>query len=168
VTLPRGQAGRIAEVLELGRRARGDDTFQEHRWVTRDVAHLDAVAQDLSRSDEWLHELAAKPFEEISSRLGLGKPGPDVLGGIGSNLALAPVSREIAGAAWVCEIIGIGVGMAFGLHPLAISCTKSLVHGGINDGLTAAIKSAFRGPDAIMVSRGPPSAAGAGSTRSAA
>jgi hypothetical protein len=99
VTLPRGQAGRIAEVLELGRRARGDDNFQErfvdaaaeyagdlignnvsralpHRWVTRDVAHLGAVAQDLSRSDEWLHELAAKPFEEISSRLGLDKPGP--------------------------------------------------------------------------------------------
>ena len=181
VTMPRDQAGDVSEVLGKSRQARDDVTFRERfidaaseyagdrignnvsqvltqRWITRDVAHVDAVSQALNRSDEWLHDLAGKPFEEAAGRLGVAQPGAAVLGGIGSELVLEPISAEIQGAVRCCEIIGIGVGLAFGLHPLAISCTKSLFRAQLNERLSTAIRDVFCDRDAITVDRNPPPA----------
>jgi hypothetical protein len=57
--------------------------------------------------------------ERIAGRMSLLQPGAGVLGGIGSNSVLQPLDREIRRAVRVCDIvgIGIGIGMAFGLHP---------------------------------------------------
>ena len=78
--MPRDQAGDVDKVLGQVRQARGDVTFRERfvdaasqyagdrignstfdvltsRWITRDPAGIDKVAQALNRSDEWLHGL---------------------------------------------------------------------------------------------------------------
>jgi hypothetical protein len=180
-TMPRDQAGGIDEVLGLGRQARDDATTQERfidaaseyagdrigndmshvltqRWETQDPAHVDAVVQVLNRCDERLHDLAGKPFEEASRTMGLPEPGAAALGGIGSNLVLAPVSREIQGAVRFCEIVGIGIGLVFGLHPLAISCTKSLLRSQLNQRLSTAVKDVFCDREAYTADRDPPSA----------
>jgi hypothetical protein len=127
------------------------------RWVTRDPADINAVSEALNRSDEWLHNLAGKPFEVAASELGLDGPEAAVIGGIVGNLVLASASREIQGAIRFCEIVGIVIGLAVGLPPLAIACTKSLLHAEIHNQLTAAIKKAFfHDPSAITVDRHEP------------
>lgn len=178
VIIPRDQAGDVDEVLRHVRGARDHVTDRERfveaasryagdrignsasrpltqRWVTRDPAHVDAVAQALNRSDEWLHDLTGKPFEWATGRIGPLKSGAPVFGGIGSNLVLQPLDRDIQGTVQVCQIVGIGVGLALGLHPLAISCTKSLLRGQINERISAAIKDVFQSRDAITVDRDP-------------
>ena len=165
--VPREQAGNVDDVLEKGRLAQQSATFGDRfidaaseyaagriddkasevitqRWITQDVAGLGAVAGALDRSDEWMHEMVGKPLEGVADRLGLDGPGAVAIGGIGSNMLLAPVSREIQGVVRFCEIVGIGIGLAAGLHPLAITCTKSFLRAQVNERLGDAIKEAAR------------------------
>jgi hypothetical protein len=165
--VPREQAGNVDDVLEKGRQAQQDATLGDRfidaaseyaagrigdkasevitqRWTTQDVAGLGAVAGALGRSDEWMHEMVGKPLEGAAGRLGLDGPGAAAIGGIGSNMLLAPVSREIQGVVRFCEIVGIGIGLAAGLHPLAIACTKSFLRAQFNERLGDAVKEAAR------------------------
>jgi hypothetical protein len=163
--VPRERAGNVNDVLEKGRQTQQDATFSDRftdaaseyaagrigdktsevitqRWETRDVAGLGAVAGALERSDAWMHEMVGRPLKEAAGRLGLDGPGMDAISGIGSNMLLAPVSREIQGAVRFCEIVGIGIGLAAGLHPLAITCTKLYLRGQFNERLGDAIREA--------------------------
>jgi hypothetical protein len=180
LTVPRDSAGDIDDLLEAGGKARDDATFRERfidaasdyagskigdntfdvwtrQWQTRDVGGVDAVAQVLSQSDEWLHDVAGRPLEGIAGGIGLNGPAAGAIGGIGSNIFLAPLDREIQGAVQFCEIVGIGIGLAFGIHLLAISCTKSLLRDKFGEALGSAIKNAaenaFCDRDVISASR---------------
>jgi hypothetical protein len=175
----RDEAGGLGKVDDLSERVREDaglrqrfvDAASEYaagrigsglfevtqRWETRDVAGFDAVAQALRGSDEWLHDLVGRPLAGAASGLGLPQPGAAVFGGIGSTLVLEPLDREIGDAVRFCEIVGIVVGLATGVHPLAISCTKSLARDVLDERLGAAIKGVFR-DNAIAVDRDPPQA----------
>jgi hypothetical protein len=187
VTMLRDQAQDVDDVLALGRRAHEDASWRDRfvkaaseyagdrignsmfqvltqRWRTQDVADVDTVAQALNRSDELLHDMAGKPFEQIANKVGVAPPGAAVVGGIGADLVLESISGEIQDAVRVCEVVGIGIGLATGLHPLAIACTKSLLHDelsktlstAINKALSTAIKDVFSDPDTITVDRAPP------------
>jgi hypothetical protein len=175
-TVPRDRVGDVNDVLEQGRRAHGDVTFRDRfvaaaseyagerigdrasgplteGWITRDALSVDEIVQALNWSDGWLHGLVDKPLEAVAGTLGIGDPEAAMIGGIGSNIALEPVSREIQDAVRICELVGIGIGLALGFHPLAISCTKSLLRSEINKQLSEVIKDVFCTRDSITVER---------------
>src|SRR6202042_1116912 len=115
------------------------------RWVARDPLGIDAVTQVLDRSDEWLHDLVGRPFT-------IAIPGPAgaAAGGVVSNLVLRGVDSEIQGVVRTCEYVGIAVGLATGLHPLAIACVKHLARDEISRQMSAAIGRVFEGTDVIV------------------
>jgi hypothetical protein len=176
VTVPAERAGGIDEVLEQGRIDRDDaspgdrfvDAVSEYagdrigdslcrastqRWVTRDPADVDAVAEALHQSDEWLHDLVDKPVERVANGVGIGTSVSQMIAGISSNFLLEPVSQKLGDAVQFCEIVGIGVGLACALHPLAISCTKSFLHSQLNERLSAEIKEILSDREAMTVEK---------------
>jgi hypothetical protein len=178
VTAPPERAGGIDEVLEQGRIDRYDaslgdrfvDAVSEYAgdrigdslcrtstqlWVTRSPADVDAVAEVLHQSDEWLHDLVGKPVEKVANGVGMGTSVSQMIAGISSNFVLEPVSQKIGDAVQFCEIVGIGVGLVCGLHPLAISCTKSFLHSQLNERLSAEIKEILSDREAMTVEKDP-------------
>jgi hypothetical protein len=94
-------------------------------WRTTDVFPLVTAADFLDRSDEWLHRLVEKPFDAV---------------GITSDVILAPASRQLNGATEFCEIVGLTFGLVTRLQPLAMSCTKLLVHRELNHALESDLR----------------------------
>jgi hypothetical protein len=111
-------------------------------WVTRDAYDIDGLAQALERSDAWLHSLIKQPFAAA-----VPGPGGEIVGGVAGNLALRGVDGEIQGITRVCEYAGIAVGLATGLHPLAMACVKHLAHDQIGREISAAVSRVIGGPD---------------------
>ena len=74
-----------------------------------------------------------------------------IAAGIAGNMILAPVDRQLAGMMRRVEIVGIGVGVAFGLHPLALACTKIFLRAQLNREIGDFMKGALFGRDAEVV-----------------
>lgn len=81
--------------------------------------------------------------------LGIQEPVGSVIAGIEANISLGDVAEPIARTAQVCEVIGLAVGVATGLHPLALAYTKVIIHDQVDkivtEKLTDALKSLIPG-----------------------
>lgn len=115
------------------------------RWVTRDPMELGAIDTAINDASHWLHSAVAMPFRDAAGELGACPPGMvPLVGDIAAKMTLAPLDRSISKLTRNIEFIGVGVGLAFGLAPLAIACSKLLVHRELGRALDAGVRELGR------------------------
>jgi hypothetical protein len=118
-------------------------------WRTSQSFPETDLAGICGRVSDGLATIVEWPLTEAGR--GLGIPGPvDAAGAaIGAGLILEPVTRPLAEAARLCEIIGVGIGLLTGCHPLALASAKLLaesrIHEEMAQGLLKAGKLVFHG-----------------------
>jgi hypothetical protein len=132
----------------------GGDIFSEtfngtgeapERWITRDPVKLGAIAGGINSVDHVLHRAVGMPLTDAVSARGAGPAAQRLVAGVGSNVILVPVDRQLAGLVQKIEIVGIAVGVAFGLHPLALACTKLFARAQLNHEIGHIMKRALFG-----------------------
>ena len=106
----------------------GDPAFAvaTEQWVTQNAYPETALVEACNRISSGLDTIIEKPLEKTGAQLML--PGPEAAAGIGAALILQPVTEPLSQAAAFLEITGVLVGMATGLHPLALAAAKMLAH----------------------------------------
>jgi uncharacterized protein YoxC len=123
------------------------------RWVTKDTFPETAAAEVCNRLGHGLAAIAEKPLAKTGTELRL--PGPEAAAGI----VLQPVTEAAGQATRFLEITGVVVGVATGLHPVALATAKMLVHDQFHDwvarGLREAARTVFDGPAGPAPAPGP-------------
>ena len=95
-------------------------------WVTSESFPETDLAGICSGISDGLTTLVERPLAAAGTQLHI--PGPvDAAGaGIGAGLILEPVTGPLGNAARLCEIVGVGIGLLTGLHPLVLASAKLL------------------------------------------
>ena len=135
-------------------------------WQASGSFPLSQAADLLDGSAEWLRGLVYRPLDDAAS--GAAGPVVDIGAGITANFVTAPLTRPLEGAACVCEIAGIVIGLATGALPLVLACAKRLAHHVIDQELSRGFeqvitsigadrdRTAGRAPDAKIPAPEPP------------
>jgi hypothetical protein len=97
-------------------------------WKTAESFPLSRAADLLDGSAEWLRGLVEHPVADAASRAGVEGPIVPIGSGITANFVTVRLTAPLEGAARVCEVAGIVLGMATGMHPLVLACAKRLAH----------------------------------------
>jgi hypothetical protein len=100
-------------------------------WETPQSFPLSRAADVLDGSAEWLYGVVEHSIADAGSRAWAAGPLVDIGSGIAANFVTAPLTRPLENAALICEVAGIVVGLATGIHPLVIACAKRLAHDGL-------------------------------------
>jgi hypothetical protein len=120
------------------------------RWITQNAYPETALVEVCNRIGSGLDTVVEKPLEKAGSQLLLPGPEAAAAAGIGATLILQPVAEPLGQAATFLEITGVVVGLATGLHPLALAAAKMLAHDQFHDsmarGLREAARQVFEGP----------------------
>jgi hypothetical protein len=130
----------------------GDPAFAAaaERWITRDNYPETALIEVCHRISSGLGTIVEKPLGEIGTELRLPGPEAATAAGIGAALVLQPVTEPLGRLSTFLEITGVVVGVATGLHPLALASAKSLAHDRFHDfvarGFREAARQVFEGP----------------------
>jgi len=108
----------------------GDPAFAvaTEQWVTQNAYPETALVEVSNRISSGLDTIIEKPLEKIGTQLLLPGPEAATAAGSGAALILQPVTEPLSQAAAFLEITGVVVGMATGLHPLALAAAKMLAH----------------------------------------
>lgn len=120
------------------------------RWMTQNAFSETAAAEACKRIGNGLNAILTTPFEAIGTSIRLPEPVAATGAGVGADLVLQPVTRPLAEAARFLEITGVVVGVATGLHPLAIAAGKMLAHDEVHNalarGITEGVRALLTGP----------------------
>jgi len=170
--LPRQQFGRLGPAPAITERAENDEIFRARLseyasdylaarwgepvfavatqgWITQPFPEA-AAAEVCHRISDRLETILERPLENTGSEMAL--PGSEAAtgAGIGSTLILQPVTRPVGQSAKAIEVTAFAVGLASGLHPLALAAGKmnarADVHRAVVRGLREAVRSVFEGP----------------------
>jgi hypothetical protein len=108
----------------------GDPAFAvaTEQWVTQNAYPETALVEVCNRISSGLDTIIEKPLEKIGTQLLLPGSEAAAAAGLGAALILQPVAEPLSQAAAFLEITGVLVGMATGLHPLALAAAKMLAH----------------------------------------
>ena len=109
-------------------------------WVTQRSFPLSAAADLLDGSAEWLRGLVEQPLADTASAAGVPDPIVPIGAGATANFVTASVTAPLEDGARICEIVGIVIGLATGVHPLVIACVKRLAHGEVKDLLSRGLE----------------------------
>lgn len=140
-------SAKITDVFSEAFDARGNEP---ERWFTRDPLGLGALAGGISAADHDLHRAVGMPLEHLAGASGMNGATQGMAAGIAGNMLLAPVDRQLAGVVRKVEIVGIAVGVAFGMHPLALACTKLFLRAQLNREIGNAMKEALFGRNVVQ------------------
>ena len=116
-----------------------EDKLDISWWETRDNFPLSSAADDLDKSAELLRSLAERPLAMAAHAAGADGPAVSILIGITAEAATKRLTAPVEDAARLCEVVGVLVGLATGMHPLVVACANRLVH----DQLGSALAGAF-------------------------
>jgi len=169
--LPRQQFGRLGPAPAIIERAENDEIFRARLseyasdylaarwgepvfaatqgWITQPFPEA-AAAEVCHRISDRLEIILERPLEKTGTEMAL--PGSEAAtgAGIGSTLILQPVTRPLGQLARAIEVTAFAIGLAAGLHPLALAAGKMLaraeVHRAVARGLRKAVRSVFEGP----------------------
>ena len=97
-------------------------------WVTPQSFPFSQAADLLNGSADWLRGLVERPLAGAASTAGAASPIVDIGAGITAEYVTAPLTTPLGGAARACEVAGIVIGLATGIHPLVMACAKRLAH----------------------------------------
>jgi hypothetical protein len=131
----------------------GDPAFAAvtERWMTQTAFSETAAAEACKRVGNGLNAIVTTQFEAIGTAIRLPGPVAATGAGISTDLVLQPVTRPLAEAARFLEITGVVVGVATGLHPLAMAAGKILahdeVHSALARGITEGARTMLAGPE---------------------
>ncbi len=112
-------------------------------WQTSQSFPLSRAADLLNGSAEWLRSLVEQPLAGIAADTGAEGPLVDIGAGITARFATAPLTGPPEGAARLCEVTGIIIGLVTGGHPLVLACAKRLAHDAADQLLSAGFKHIF-------------------------
>ena len=112
-------------------------------WQTSPSFPLSRAADLLNGSAEWLRSLVEQPLAGIAADTGAEGPVVDIGAGITARFATAPLTGPPKGAARLCEVTGIIIGLVTGGHPLVLACAKRLAHDAADQLLSAGFKHIF-------------------------
>jgi hypothetical protein len=170
--LPRQQFARLGPAPAITERAEKDEIFRArlseaasdylagkwggpvfavatHGWITQPFPEA-AAAEVCNRISDGLETILEMPLEKTGTEMGLPGFESATSAGIGSTLILQPVTRPLGQLAKAIEVTAFAVGLATGLHPLAMAAGKMLaraeVHGAVARGLRETVRSVFEGP----------------------
>ena len=124
---------------------------EPERWFIQDPIGLGTLADGIIAADHDLHRAVGRPLEDFAGAFGVKDPVRGIEAGIVGNMLLAPLDRQLAGMVRKVELVGIAVGVAFGMHPLALACTKLFLRAQLNREIGNAMKEALFGRDAEVV-----------------
>jgi hypothetical protein len=131
----------------------GDPVFAAvtERWITQNAYPETALVEVCNRISGGLGTIVERPLGITGTELRLPGPEAAAAAGIGAGLILQPVTEPLGQAAAFLEITGVVVGMATGLHPLALAAVKMLAHDQFHDfvarRLREAARQVFEGPE---------------------
>jgi hypothetical protein len=112
-------------------------------WITKNPGGFGADADAVQALKDGLHQcLLGNPAEMIAS--GLGLPDPAGLGQVVDVIPILAIDRPLNAVKRCFELVGILVGVATGLPPLACASLKLLVHDEVTRALTKGIKEVVR------------------------
>ena len=118
-------------------------------WVTSQSFPETDLADVCGRVSEELATIVKWPLTEAGRGLDIPAPVDAAGAAIGVGLVLEPVTRPLGEAARLCEIVGVGIGLLTGCHPLALASAKmlarSMIHEQMAWGIVEAGKVVFRG-----------------------
>ena len=114
------------------------------RWVTQNTFPETALAGACNRIGGGLETIVERPLEKIGTELRLPGPEAATAAGIGAALILQPVTEPLGHVSTFLEITGVVVGMATGLHPVALASMKMLVHDQFHNLVARGIREAAR------------------------
>jgi hypothetical protein len=95
-------------------------------WETTQSFPLSDSANILDDSADWLRSLVAGPLSKVAHASGVADSVTPMITGITANAAMERLTRPLEDAAQICEVAGICIGLAMGMHPLVIACGKLL------------------------------------------
>lgn len=131
------------------------------RWITVNTFPETTAAEACNRIANGLNAIAEKPLEKIGTVIRLPGLEASTAAGIGSALILQPATEPLAQMATLLEITSVIVGMATGLHPLALTAAKMLAHdefhAAVARGIREAAGLAVKGPAGPAIAPEPPS-----------
>ena len=124
----------------------GDPAFAvaTERWITQDAYPETVLVEVCNRISGGLGTIVQKPLEKVGTELRLPGPGAATAAGIGAALTLQPVTEPLGRVSTFLEITGVVVGMATGLHPLALASAKMLAHDQFHDFVARRLREAAR------------------------
>jgi hypothetical protein len=131
----------------------GDPAFAvaTERWVTQTAFPETALVEAGHRIGDGLEVIAGKPLEMTGTELRLPGLVTAAVAGVGADLILQPVTEPLGQVITFLEITGVAVGLATGLHPLALASMKMLAHDEFHDLLARGIQDVarrlFEGPE---------------------
>lgn len=141
-------SAKITDVFSEAFDGRGE---RPERWFTQNPLGLGTLADGITTADHDLHRAVGMPLEDAAGAFGIKDATGEMAAGITVNMLLAPVDRQLAGMVRKVEIVGIAVGVAFGMHPLALACTKLFLRAQLNREIGNAMKGALFGRDENVV-----------------
>ena len=108
----------------------GDPAFAvvTEGWMTQSTYPVTAAAEICNRIGAGLDGIVERPLGAIGTGLRLPGPLAATGAGIGADLILQPVTKPLGQVTRFLEITGVVVGVATGLHPLALAAGKMLAH----------------------------------------
>jgi hypothetical protein len=145
-----GFRGRLGEAAADYFATKVGDPVTE-RWMTQNAFSETAAAEACKRIGNGLNAILTTQFEAVGTLIRLPEPVAAAGAGIGADLVLQPVTRPPAEAARFLEITGVVIGVATGLHPLAMAAGKMLAHDEVHSALARGIaegaRAALAGPE---------------------
>jgi hypothetical protein len=118
-------------------------------WVSSQSFPETDLAGICGRISDELETITGWPLTEAGKVLGIPAPLDAAAAAIGADLVLEPVTRPLMDAARLCEIVGVGIGVLTGCHPLAVASAKLLARSEIHEqmarGIVEAGKLVFHG-----------------------
>lgn len=93
-----------------------------------------------------LQAAVTSSLSSVVTGMGLAPGAAAVTAGVCSNLLLAPITGPLDKIATFVEVAGLIVGVATGVHPLALACGKLLLHSQAEELLARELGSPFDGP----------------------
>jgi hypothetical protein len=121
------------------------------RWFIQGPIGIGTLADEIIDADGDLHRAVGRPLEDVAGAFGTTDAMRGIEAGIAANMLLAPLDRQLAGVVRKVELVGIAVGVTFGMHPLALACTKLFLRAQLNREIGNAMKEALFGRDAEVV-----------------
>jgi hypothetical protein len=139
----------------------GDPVFAPvtEGWVTQNTFPETAAAAVCDRIGNGLNTIVTRQLDAIGTELWLPAPAAATGAGIGADLIMQPVTQPVGQAVRFFEVVGVVVGVATGLHPLALASAKMLAqnefHQALARGISHTARAAFTEPEAPAAGRAP-------------
>jgi hypothetical protein len=105
-------------------------------WETTQSFPLWDAANVLNGAADWLRSLVDRPLTEEAQASGAAGPVTPMMAGITANAATERLTRPLEDGAQICEVAGIVIGLALGMHPMVIACGKLLARDEIGRALS--------------------------------